>query len=116
MEELEDSKVNYFGEGEKTITIIDDEGNEIVCSVILEFSSDETNKKYVVFSDWSTDENGAIKISAVSYDLGVENPQQQQITTEEEWNAVKTVLDETVGLIREWMDGQENGTANNNGQ
>ena len=112
----EQDKVDYFGEGEKTIVIKDENGNEVVCNVILEFSSDETNKRYVVFSDWSTDENGAVRISAVSYDLGVENPEQQQINTPEEWNAVKTVVDETVNSIREMM---ENSTANsdaNNGQ
>ena len=110
------NKVDYFGDGEKTIVIRDKDGNEVVCNEILEFSSDETNKRYVVFSDWSTDENGAIRISAVSYDLGVENPEQQEITTQEEWNAVKTVVDETITYVREMM---ENSTANsdeNNGQ
>ena len=53
---------------ENQLTIIDENGNEILCEVLFTFNSEEFNKNYVVFYPvGSEEEDGTISVMAASY-------------------------------------------------
>lgn len=86
--------------GEKNITIIDEEGNEHLCEILFTFDSDDTGKSYVVYSPiGEVDEDGEPLYHASSY---VANDDEQDgdlfpVETEEEWEMVEEVLNTFLG-------------------
>lgn len=82
--------------GEKQITVVDEQGNEILCEVLFTFESEEFGKSYVLYypvSDENEDEED-IEIHASSFspsDNG-EDGELQPIETEEEWDLVEEML------------------------
>ncbi|MCC3356618.1 DUF1292 domain-containing protein [Bacillus sp. REN16] len=82
--------------GEKQITVIDEQGNEILCEVLFTFESEEFGKSYVLYyplSDENEDEED-IEIHASSYSPSEdgEDGELQPIETEEEWDLVEEML------------------------
>lgn len=81
--------------GEKHITIIDEQGNEILCEILFTFDSEETSKSYVVYSPvGEVDEEGDPIYHASSF---VPSDDEQDgdlfpIETEEEWDMVEELL------------------------
>ena len=49
---------------EMTFKVLNDEGKEIECEVLLTFESEETGKNYIVYTDNSIDEDGNTKVFA----------------------------------------------------
>lgn len=79
---------------EGKFTVINDEGKEVECEVLFSFESDKTNKKYIVYTDNTFDEEGNIKVFASTY-LSEENMTElQPIESEEEWKIIETILEE----------------------
>jgi len=84
--------------GDETLTIIDENGNEVECQVILTFDSPQPEKyprSYVVFHEMeAADEDGVVEIQALAFkenedgDGGALLP----IETEEEWDMVEEVI------------------------
>lgn len=73
--------------------IIQNEKKEqIEVEVICTFSSEQTKKDYVVFTDYTTDESGAWTTYAYSYDKTGANKTLYPLETEEEWNTVDAIL------------------------
>ncbi len=76
-----------------TFTVVNDQGQEIVCYVLFTFESDETHKNYVVYTDNSVDASGKIQVFASIYD-----PEEKDgttllpIETEKEWKIIETIL------------------------
>ncbi|MDR4889047.1 DUF1292 domain-containing protein [Bacillus sp. HNG] len=82
--------------GEKQITVIDEQGNEILCEVLFTFESEEFGKSYVLYypvSDENEDEED-IEIHASSFSPSEdgEDGELQPIETEEEWDLVEEML------------------------
>ncbi len=82
--------------GEKQITVVDEQGNEILCEVLFTFESEEFGKSYVLYypvSDDNEDEED-IEIHASSYSPSEdgEDGELQPIETEEEWDLVEEML------------------------
>ncbi|WP_077618904.1 DUF1292 domain-containing protein [Bacillus sinesaloumensis] len=82
--------------GEKQITVVDEQGNEILCEVLFTFESDEFGKSYVLYypvSDENEDEED-IEIHASSFSPSAdgEDGELQPIETEEEWDLVEEML------------------------
>ncbi len=72
------------------MTIIDEEGNEVLYEIVLTFKSDETGKSYVVYK-LPGDENEEVFASSYNEsdkDGGALNP----IETDEEWDIIEEVL------------------------
>jgi uncharacterized protein YrzB (UPF0473 family) len=78
----------------KTFKVINDEGKEIECEVLFEFTSEETEKSYIVYTDHSKDEAGNIQIFANVFDPEKEQGKLEPIETEREWKIIETVLEE----------------------
>ena len=82
-------------EEKNTFTVINDEGNEIVCDVLFTFDSDETKKSYVVYTDNTKDENGNIRVYASIFnpnDNG-DGTELLPIQTEKEWKVIEKILE-----------------------
>jgi len=75
---------------EKTFTVIDEEGNEILYEVVLTFKSDETEKSYVIYKLPGEEDD---EVFAAIYDEDVKDGGNLiQIETDEEWDMVEEVL------------------------
>ncbi|WP_018659513.1 DUF1292 domain-containing protein [Allofustis seminis] len=77
------------------ITLIDEDGNEELYTILLTFHSDEFEKEYVLVypASESIDEEG-VEVSAFSYEEteDEEGGQLFPIETDEEWDMVEEVL------------------------
>ncbi|MEH7223151.1 DUF1292 domain-containing protein [Bacillus sp. JJ1566] len=82
--------------GEKQITVIDEQGNEILCEVLFTFESEEFGKSYVLYYPLSDDnedeEDIEIHASSFSPSEDGEDGELQPIETEEEWDLVEEML------------------------
>lgn len=91
--------------GQEHITIVDENGNEQLCNVLLTFESDEFGKSYVLYYPVGADaedENEEIEIHASSFIPSEDGTDGEllPIETEEEWD----MIEETLGAF---MDEQE---------
>jgi len=83
--------------GEKHITVVDEEGNEQLYEVLFTFDSDEFNKSYVLYYPVGAeeDEDEEIEIHASAYlpsEEGEEGGSLQPIETDEEWDMIEEML------------------------
>ncbi|MEK5325132.1 DUF1292 domain-containing protein [Aeribacillus sp. FSL M8-0254] len=84
-------------EGEKHITVIDENGNEQLYEILFTFDSDEFDKSYVLYYpigiDDEEDEEG-IEIYAASYipNEDGEGGKLEPVETDEEWEMIEAVL------------------------
>lgn len=72
--------------------IKDENGNPKECEILFTFASDETKKNYIVYTDNTLDEMGAIKVYANVFDPTGAVKQLMPIETQEEWNTVEAIL------------------------
>lgn len=72
--------------------IKDNNGENVECEVLFTFSSNETNKNYVIYTDHKTDDTGSINVYANTYDPSGASKELGAITTEEEWNTIESIL------------------------
>lgn len=82
--------------GEKHITVVDENGNEQLYEVLFTFDSEEFDKSYVLYFPVGAeeDENEEIEIHASAYvqnEEGVEGSL-QPIETDEEWDLIEEML------------------------
>lgn len=79
---------------EKTsFTVLDDEGNEVVCEVLFTFDSEETKKSYIVYTDNTTDDEGNTKVYASIFNPNDEKTELIPIETDREWKIIETILE-----------------------
>lgn len=75
---------------DRTITLVRDDGTEIVADIFFTYHSDEFNKDYVVFQVRNTNE-----ISAASYVSNDDkNGTLEKIETDEEWAMLEELLND----------------------
>lgn len=75
---------------EKSFTVIDEEGNEILYEVVLTFKNDETEKSYVIYKLPGEDNE---EVFAAIYDEEAKDGGNLiQIETDQEWDMVEEVL------------------------
>lgn len=80
----------------QTFTVVSAEGKEITCEVLFTFSSQETGKNYLVYTDNTLDDKGSLKIYAAYYDPTAVNSPLTPIENEAEWMAINRILEEAV--------------------
>lgn len=74
----------------ETMTIIDEEGNEVLYEIVLTFKSDETKKSYVIYKLPGDDND---EVFASSYNEENEDGGElKPIESDEEWDMVEEVL------------------------
>ena len=75
---------------DKTLRVIDEQGNEMDYEIVLTFKSDQTGKSYVVYKEpGDSDEVYAASYDETETDGGNLNP----IETDEEWDIIEEVLE-----------------------
>lgn len=82
---------------DRTLTLIQDNGEEIVCDILFTYFYEKTNKNYVVFQVRDSDE-----VSAAVYfpDNGADG-RLEKIETEEEWSMLEDLLNDYAGNLAE---------------
>lgn len=81
--------------GENQITIVDEEGNEQLCEILLTFDSEEFGKSYVLYYPIGADEDDEeIEIHASAFIPNDENEEGDlmPIETDEEWDLIEEML------------------------
>jgi Uncharacterized protein conserved in bacteria len=80
---------------ENFFTIIDENGNESLCEIILTFHSDEFENDYVIYTIPGQDDENEQEVSAARYVQTDETDGElMEIETDEEWELVEQVLAE----------------------
>ncbi len=77
-----------------TFKAINDQGVEVNYEVLFTFESDETKKKYIVYTDDTTDDEGNVKVYASTYVEVEDKYNLSPIETEKEWKVIETILNE----------------------
>ena len=80
-------------EEKNRFTVLDENGQEVVCEILFTFNSEETKKDYMVYTDNTTDEEGNIKVYASIFDPKAEKAELIPIETEREWKIIETILE-----------------------
>lgn len=73
-------------------TIKNEKGEKMECEVLFTFESPETKKNYIVYTDNTSDESGALKVYANIYNQNETSKELFPIETEEEWNTIEAIL------------------------
>lgn len=89
-------KMTQDNQNEEYMTLVDDDGNESLFSVLFTFHSDEYNKDYILFYPAGSEEQEEVDIQAFSFE-----PDQDGLATDAdllpieddtEWSMVEEVL------------------------
>ena len=90
-------------ESKNTFTVINDEGQEVVCNVLFTFDNDE-DKHYIVYTDNTKDQEGNVKVYASIYNHQQEDQMELlPIETPEEWAVIEDIL---TSIQEEIMNGE----------
>lgn len=82
---------------QNTITVVDEQGNEILCEILTIVESEEFGKNFVLYSEIGTeDEDGLVQIMASSFTPAEngEDGELQPIESEEEWAYLEDILEQ----------------------
>lgn len=83
------------------IRIPNDMDIEVEYEVLFTFESNETKKKYVVYTDNSVDDVGELRISASIYNPDDMEMKLYPLETDEEWETIKAVYEEVKAMYSE---------------
>lgn len=78
---------NYF-------IVTDNDGKEVKYEILFTFESEETNKKYIVYTDNELDKDDMIKTYASIYEENGKELKLTPITSDKEWNLVEKLIDQ----------------------
>jgi uncharacterized protein YrzB (UPF0473 family) len=82
--------------GERNITVIDEDGNETLCEILLTFDNEQFGKSYVLYTPVGSegDEDEELEIHAYAYNPGEgdEGGELMPIETEEEWDMIEEMV------------------------
>ncbi|GEK33335.1 DUF1292 domain-containing protein [Kurthia sibirica] len=82
---------------QNTITVVDEQGNEILCEILTIVESEEFGKNFVLYSEIGTeDADGLVQIMASSFTPAEngEDGELQPIESEEEWAYLEDILEQ----------------------
>ena len=82
-------------------TIVNDDGDEVQCEILFTFKSDETGKDYIIYTDYSTDENDNYKVLASVYKPTSPDTRLYPIETEAEWELIEKLFAQLQDTIEE---------------
>ena len=85
----------------ETIKTTDKNGVESDAEIVLCFESEETGKKYVIYTFNETDETGMIALYSSIVDEDAEQPILKNIETDEEWAMIKNIMKK---IVVDWKE------------
>lgn len=86
---------------ENYLTVVDDDGNEILCEILFTFDSDEFEKSYVFYVPVEVTDDEDIEVLCSSYhpeedgSIGTLSP----IESDEEWDMIEEVFNTYMSSI-----------------
>ena len=80
-------------EEKKKFTVLDENGNQVICEPLFTFDSEETKKQYVVYTDNSLDEEGNVRVFASVYKMTDKGGELLPVKTDKEWKVIETILE-----------------------
>lgn len=83
---------NYF-------VVTDKDGKEVKYEILFTFESEDTNKKYIVYTNNETDKDNMIKTYASIYEEDGKELKLTPITDDKEWNLVEKLIDQATDEI-----------------
>lgn len=83
------------------IKTTDKNGVERDAEIVLCFESEETGKKYVIYTFNETDETGMIALYSSIVDEDAEQPILKNIETDEEWAMIKNIMKK---IVVDWKE------------
>lgn len=86
---------------ENSFITLNDNGEEIKCSILFTFECDENGKNYIVYTDESVDEEGNVRVYASVYDKVDGNTVLLPIESEEEWDLIERAMEEAEKMEEE---------------
>ncbi len=96
---------------ERLFSVVDENGNEILCEVLHAFRSEEFNKSYVFYVPVETkDEDEEVEVLCYAYEPAEDGSigELLPIESDEEWEMLQRVFDETFGdYITEDFDDED---------
>ena len=84
--------ISYF-------TVTDKDGKKIDYEILFTFESDETDKKYIVYTDNELDKDEMIKTYASIYEEDGKELKLTPITDDKEWNLVEKLINQATEEI-----------------
>lgn len=92
---------------DQQLTIIDEEGNEVLCQILFTFTSEEFNKNYVLFYPLDGEEDDDnVTVMAASYTEGENGVGElSEIETDEEWDLIEDALGQFEEQFSDECDG-----------
>lgn len=84
-----------------SFAILDENGREVKCEALFTFESEETGKRYIVYTDHSVDKDGSTKIFASIYSQDSDGQKLLPIKTKKEWKMIETILEKLQADIRD---------------
>lgn len=89
-------------EEKEYFTVTDKEGKKTKYEILFTFTSEDTEKKYIVYTDNSVDKEGFIKTFASIYEEDASDEDKIKLTPiedEKEWALVEKLLNQTTEEI-----------------
>lgn len=80
-------------------TVTDKNGKKIDYEILFTFESEDTNKKYIVYTDNELDDDDMIKTYASIYEEENNELKITPITDEKEWNLVEKLINQATEEI-----------------
>lgn len=68
------------------------DGKEVICYILLTFDNPSTNKKYIVYTDGTKNDDGTMEVLASIYNIVDGEVVLEEINTEEEWDMVDDMI------------------------
>jgi uncharacterized protein YrzB (UPF0473 family) len=75
------------------ITLVDENGIEEEYEILFTFSSNETNKDYIVYTSHAKDADGLEQVMASIYDPTGKDKHLYPIESDKEWQIIENILD-----------------------
>lgn len=82
-------------DNQKTLKIIDKNGNKTEYEILCAFELAQTEKNYIVFTDNTKDENGNLNVFASIY-YPDNDTKLDEIETEEEWKIIESIIQQLI--------------------
>lgn len=68
------------------------DGKEVICYILLTFDNPSTNKKYIVYTDGTKNDDGTMEVLASIYNIVDGEVVLEEINTDEEWDMVDDMI------------------------
>jgi uncharacterized protein YrzB (UPF0473 family) len=97
---------------ESKMIIKDESGIEKEYYKLFTFDSEETKKSYIVYTDYTKDDNGNIIVKANTYDPTGTSLELKPLTDEKEWKVIEGILETTQTELKNITHSQKSGEDN----